>query len=61
MRREWVITEEDEIIDCGGKYEVHPTENDNGFAIVNGETGAVRSEVAGRDEAVAQATALNAD
>lgn len=50
----------EEIIDCGGKYEVHPKLN-GGWAVVNGETGQVRCEFSDRDEAVKCATELNDD
>lgn len=49
---------ESDIIDCGGKYEVHPKLR-GGWAVVNGETGTVRCEFAGKDEAVRVAEELN--
>jgi hypothetical protein len=49
---------ENDIIDCGGKYEVHPGAS-GGYAVVNGETGTVRCEFAGQEEAVKLAERLN--
>lgn len=48
----------DEIIDCGGKYEVHP-KLQGGWAVVNSDTGEVRCEFAEQSEAVNVATELN--
>jgi hypothetical protein len=50
--------EESEIIDCGGKYEVHPT-NGGGFAVVNSETGNIRYETQYQETAVRWATEAN--
>ena len=50
---------ENDIIDCDGTYEVHPS--DNGWAVVNGLSGQVRSEHDDLDTAVDYATQLNAD
>jgi hypothetical protein len=47
----------DEIIDCNGKYEVHPAHGS--WAVVNGETGIVHSETSSREEAVRLARELN--
>jgi hypothetical protein len=51
-------THEPEIIDCGGAYEVHTTRG-GGWAVVNGDTGMVRSNYPDRDEAVQAAEQLN--
>lgn len=48
----------DQIIDCGGVYEVHPLLT-SGWAVVNGHSGVVRCECSTEDEAVALATELN--
>lgn len=50
---------EADIIDCGGKYEVHPGAK-GGWCVVNSETGQVRSSFADKTEAVALAESLNA-
>lgn len=47
-----------DIIECDGKYLVHPTVN-GGWAVVNGETGQVRCEKADCEEAVRIAKSLN--
>lgn len=52
------MSETNEIIDCGGKYEVHPGAK-GGWCVVNGETGQVRCSYADRDEAVKEAESLN--
>lgn len=52
--------EQNEIIDCGGKYEVHPMVN-GGYGVVNSESGDVRCTFAGQREAVAEAKRLNAE
>ena len=52
-------TQED-IIDCGGKYEVHPGAK-GGWCVVNSETGEVRSSFANKWDAVKVATDLNDD
>ena len=57
----------EEIIDCGGKYEVHPGANAhtgkrNGlWCVVNSESGEVRTRVESQADAVAEATRLNDD
>ena len=48
------------IVDCGGKYEVHPGAS-GGWAVVNGEAGSVRCEFRDRDKAIGCAEALNAE
>lgn len=51
----------DEIVDCGGIYEAHPTPR-GGWAVVNSRTGNVRGRSdLSRDKAVAEATELNED
>ncbi len=50
----------DEIIDCGGRYEVHPKVS-GGWAVVNSDSGDVRSSFADKGEAVALAKRLNAE
>jgi hypothetical protein len=42
------IDDESDIIYCGGKYEVHPT-NGGGWVVVNGETGNIRYETQYRE------------
>ena len=46
------------IIDCDGKYEVHPI-SDTTWAVVNSETGQVRSKFTSEDDAVEYAEELN--
>lgn len=48
-----------DIIDCGGKYEVHPG-SEGGYAVVNSQTGDVRCEFSSQSEAVREAKRLNA-
>lgn len=48
------------IIDCGGRYEVHPSKDGTTWCVVNGETGQVRASHGSRQDAVRNATALNA-
>jgi hypothetical protein len=54
------MTTENDIIDCGGIYEVHPMAEGNGYAVVNGQTGSVHSEHPTQRDAVGVAKALNA-
>ena len=49
---------EEGIIDCGGKYEVHPLPG-SGWAVVNGDTGGVRCSYADQESAVKEAKRLN--
>lgn len=54
-----------DIIYCGGKYEVHPgctpDGQDNGtWCVVNSETGAVARTYGQQSDAVTEATRLNA-
>ena len=48
----------EQIIDCDGKYEVHPM-TDGRWAVVNGYNGQVRTEHDERKEAVAAAEERN--
>ena len=49
-----------DIIYCGGKYEVHPMVN-GGYGVVNSESGDVRCTFASQAEAVSEAKRLNID
>ena len=48
-----------EIIFCDGIYEAHPMAGGDNWAVVNGETGQVRSEFSDKQEAIDLATELN--
>lgn len=50
----------EEIIDCGGVYEVHPLQG-SGWAVVNSETGAVRCSFPDKEHAVRIAESMNND
>lgn len=48
-----------EIVDCGGDYCVHPSEDGHTWSVVNGPTGTVRCSCGSRDEAIRLARELN--
>lgn len=54
------MAREHDIIDCGGKYEVHPGAR-GGWSVVNGETGMVRCSMPDQIEAVRLAESLNSE
>lgn len=49
----------EQIIDCGGIYEVHPAVS-GGYAVVNSNTGEVVSNASSKREAIKVATECNA-
>ena len=55
-----MTTETIQIVDCGGKYEVHPAADGATWCVVNSETGAVRNEAVTRLAAIALAKERNA-
>lgn len=48
-----------DIINCGGDYCVHPSEDGHTWSVVHGPTGVVRCSCADRDEAIRLARELN--
>ena len=48
-----------DIIILGGKYEVHPAAAGDTWCVVNSDTGRVRNEAMGKNDAVELATELN--
>jgi len=51
---------QEQIIDCNGKYEVHPGAK-GGYCVVNSETGDVYGSYSTQREAVKIATRLNGE
>ncbi len=49
----------DDIVDCGGKYEVRPARFDVQWAVVNSETGVACLWFATKAQAVRMAKSLN--